>query len=224
MAADVTTIVRMMEAHREDDDGKRRGIVTRDLLGDAAVAAAVGSSTELDLDLQVPSGWERRLDLKSGKTFLHRLYSDLPSRELHDLNLPPPSSSSSASLPEHSTLLDLKLAGGGISNEYQSVCTLEKVKSALERAHRRQIDWETGCASGSPSSSTTSSSMKRVGVAEEDDGGSDSTGGLLAAACPSCLLYVLISKASPRCPRCDSHVPVPVPFLPKRPRFDLNSS
>ncbi|XP_020587541.1 uncharacterized protein LOC110029543 [Phalaenopsis equestris] len=219
MAADVTSIVRIMEVGREDADGKRRGLLTRDLLGGGAVA--VGPSTELDLDLQVPSGWERRLDLKSGKTYLHKINSDLLSRKLHDLNLPPPSSSPT-SLPEDSALLDLRLAGGAISGEYQSVCTLEKVKSALERAHRRQVEGESACPSGSPSSSTTSLSAKRLGLAEEDDGGSDFTGGMMAAACPSCLLYVLISKANPRCPRCDSHVPVP--FLPKKPRFDLNSS
>ncbi|KAK8956733.1 hypothetical protein KSP39_PZI000353 [Platanthera zijinensis] len=224
MAADVTTLVRIMEAYKEELKVKRRGLFTRDLLdgGDGAASAGIRFSMELDLDFQVPAGWERRLDLMSGTMYLHRLDSDLPPDELCDLNLPPPA----ASLPEDSALLDLKLSGGGISGAYQSVCTLDKVKSALKRAVGKDQPSATeegnSCASASPPSSTSSSSVKRWGLAERVVGGFDANGGMMAAACPRCLLYVLISKGKPRCPRCDSHVPDPL--ILKKPRIDLNSS
>ncbi|PKU76252.1 uncharacterized protein LOC110098004 [Dendrobium catenatum] len=221
MATEVTSLLRIME----EAESKQRDLFTRDLLGGGGGGAGVAAEeSAVDLDLQVPSGWERHLDLMSGKTYLHKMDSDCSLHGFHDLNLPPPSSSSIA-LPENSALLDLKLAGsdfggGGRSRgDFQSVCTLEKVKSALERAGRAEA---ASSASVSPSSSTTSTSMKRRSVAEEDDGRSDSTGGMMAAACPSCLLYVLVSKAIPRCPRCDSHVPLA--FIPKKHKFDLNSS
>ncbi|KAH0459596.1 hypothetical protein IEQ34_012410 [Dendrobium chrysotoxum] len=219
MATEVTSLLRIME----EAESKQRDLFTRDLLGGGGGGVAAEESA-VDLDLQVPSGWERHLDLMSGKTYLHKMDSDCSLHGFHDLNLPPPSSSSVA-LPENSAFLDLKLAGsdfggGGRSRgDFQSVCTLEKVKSALERAGRAEA---ASSASASPSSSTTSTSMKRRSVAEEDDGRSDSTGGMMAAACPSCLLYVLVSKANPRCPRCDSHVPLA--FIPKKHKFDLNSS
>ncbi|PKA61950.1 hypothetical protein AXF42_Ash019156 [Apostasia shenzhenica] len=246
MAVDVSSLIRIMEAYREEAEGKRRDLFTRDLLGTGGgggggspeSSAAIGYSKELDLDLHVPSGWERRLDLMTGKTYLQRIDSDQVTNGIQDLNLPPPASSGCAApLPENSTLLDLKLAGASSvtgpcsfssRGEYQSVCTLEKVKSALQRAGRvpggeQRVFAESASASASPSSSTTSSSMKRrAAVAVEDDDGSDSTGGMMAAACPSCLLYVLISKSSPRCPRCDLHVPIP--FASKKPKFDLNIS
>ncbi|KAG0450940.1 hypothetical protein HPP92_026634 [Vanilla planifolia] len=62
MAADVTSLVRMMETYKEEADGNRRGLFTRDLLGEGD-DDPTRSSKELDLDLQVPSGWERCLDL-----------------------------------------------------------------------------------------------------------------------------------------------------------------
>ncbi|KAG0475501.1 hypothetical protein HPP92_015187 [Vanilla planifolia] len=161
--------------------------------------------------------------MQSGETYLHRVDPNPTRRGLQDLNLPP-------SLPEDSALLDLKLSGGGGSRgEYQSVCTLEKVRSALERAGRvsvdqlrRQVDTTSVSPSASPSSSMNSSSAKRKVETEDDDGGSNSNGGMMAAACPSCLLYVLISKKNPRCPRCDTRVPFP--FIPKKTKIDLNSS
>jgi len=63
MAADVSSLVRIMSEYKKDaaaagDDRTRRDLVTRDFLG-----CAVIGSKELDLDLEVPFGWERRLDL-----------------------------------------------------------------------------------------------------------------------------------------------------------------
>uniref|UniRef100_A0A0D3G0D9 GIR1-like zinc ribbon domain-containing protein n=1 Tax=Oryza barthii TaxID=65489 RepID=A0A0D3G0D9_9ORYZ len=56
-----------------------------------------------------------------------------------------------------------------------------------------------------------------------------------AAACPSCLTYVLIAEADPRCPRCAGNVP-PLAGKPreasagagdgsgKKPKIDLNAA
>lgn len=54
MAADVSSF-----AQREEGEGKRE-LVTRDLLGGGEVSL---KSAEVDLELRVPDGWERRLDL-----------------------------------------------------------------------------------------------------------------------------------------------------------------
>ncbi|XP_010941601.1 uncharacterized protein [Elaeis guineensis] len=226
MAADVGFLARMLSGYKEEGEGKS-DLVTRDLLGGGAV---LRSPAEVDLDLQVPAGWERRLDLLSGKTYLQKRESNPSPHNLQDLNLPPPPSSATAGvLPENSTALDLKLVAPVPSAAaYQSVCTLEKVKSALERESRIRIPHHRprSDASPSPSSSTTSSSIKRRAAADQDEegvtDGSDSSGGMIAAACPGCLLYVLIAKVDPRCPRCDSHVPIPT--LKKKLRIDLNSS
>jgi hypothetical protein len=49
-----------------------------------------------------------------------------------------------------------------------------------------------------------------------------------AAACPSCLTYVLIAEADPRCPRCAAKVPPlggkPAAGSGKKPRIDLNAA
>ncbi|CAL9201832.1 unnamed protein product [Musa hybrid cultivar] len=127
----------------------------------------------------------------------------------------------------------------------QSVCTIEQVKLALERAQRESRGRVTAQRRGqeapgspgysSPSSSSSSSvttvSTKRQaedgheGGEEGSEDGEDSGGGgasLVAAGCPSCLSYVLISKANPRCPRCESQVPLPTAPQKKKPRIDLN--
>lgn len=54
MAADVSFL-----AQREEEEGKRE-LVTRDLLGGGEASRG---SAEVDLELTVPDGWERRLDL-----------------------------------------------------------------------------------------------------------------------------------------------------------------
>ncbi|XP_010907048.2 uncharacterized protein [Elaeis guineensis] len=245
MAADVSSLARMLSRYKEEGEGKR-DLVTRDLLGGGAV---LGSAGDVDLERQVPAGWELRLDLLPGKAYLPKRESNPSSRHVQDLNLPPPvagaaTAATGVGLPEDSTALDLKLAAvpppstaaaasasSSSSFDYLSVCTLEKVKFALERAEResrirlpRRARFD-----GSPSpssSSTTSSSFKRRAAADQDEDGatdvSNASGGLIAAGCPGCLLYVLIAKVDPRCPRCDSHVPLPA--LKKKPKIDLNSA
>ena len=63
MAAEVSSLVRVLTSYNKAAAGNDSGteklttLITRDLLSG-------GESQELDLDLHVPSGWEKRLDLK----------------------------------------------------------------------------------------------------------------------------------------------------------------
>lgn len=66
MAADVSYLVRAMNGYKEEQQqqgsgkSKSTALITRDLLGGCSTI----DSKELDLDLQVPCGYEKRLDLK----------------------------------------------------------------------------------------------------------------------------------------------------------------
>ncbi|KAK1305033.1 hypothetical protein QJS10_CPB11g01553 [Acorus calamus] len=189
----------------------KRFLVTRDLLGESAR----GSHEDLDLDLQVPLGWEKRLDLKSGKVFLQRtVVSSSPQTpkkrpSLQDLNFPP--NPTAQILPDASSSLDLKLSPS--ASDYQSVHTLEKVKSALERAKNRPSPRATSATTTNASSpsvsalTTTSETSIRGGHDEEERPGPSDL--MFAAGCPGCLMYVLISRRNPKCPRCESVVPNP---------------
>ena len=80
MAADVSSLVRVLNGYNKEDQHRTVGndsnsekstaLITRDLLGDgsnsfsSSTSKLVVDSQELDLDLQVPNGWEKRLDLK----------------------------------------------------------------------------------------------------------------------------------------------------------------
>ncbi|CAD6206089.1 unnamed protein product [Miscanthus lutarioriparius] len=141
-------------------------------------------------------------------------------------------------------------SAGGATTTYHSVCTIEKVKTALERFergkqqqsphphHGHHQQQHSGAGASPSSSSVTTSSVKRRGGDSSGGGGVEQGdgcdspsggvgGGMVAAACPRCFLYVLISRSDPRCPRCESHVPAPPPPSPapvvsKKPRIDLN--
>ncbi|KAG9141051.1 hypothetical protein Leryth_012640 [Lithospermum erythrorhizon] len=199
-------------------------LVTRDLLG---------GSKELDLHLHVPSGWEKLLDINSGEVYLQKCNapssSSSPSErkqaglkqkdnqiasKLQDLNYPPDVEQSSKILDD--ATLDLRLVSS--SSNYQSVCTLDKVKFALEKVEKesRKRSVSMTLSKGSPLSSNSSSSIKDGEVNQEDNSPS-----AFATGCPSCLMYVLISKSDPKCPRCNSIVPSPPPIM-KKPRLDLN--
>ncbi|XP_057461170.1 uncharacterized protein LOC130751602 [Actinidia eriantha] len=221
MAADVSSLVRIMKGYKEDqqgvnENGKSTALITRDLLGGSCTL----DSKELDLDLQVPSGWEKRLDLKSGKVYLqrcnspnsssssdHKPHSNGTVANFQDLNFPP-SLKQPLNLFEDPSL-DLNLVPS--PSTYQSVCTLDKVKSALERAEKETIKKRSISMSNSSSPPSNSSSSIKM-----DYDSSPS----FAAGCPRCLLYVLIPKNDPKCPRC--HIIVPSPIAMKKPRFDLN--
>ncbi|XP_009787800.1 uncharacterized protein LOC107791519 [Nicotiana tabacum] len=239
MAAEVSSLVRIMNSagggglneslSSSSSVNKSTVLITRDLLGGCRSL----DSKELDLDLQVPSGWEKRLDLKSGKVYLQRCNSSNSSSttmeqkqqnhqtvgKLQDLNFPPASKQPLNLFDEPN--LDLKLLPSSStspsSSSYHSVCTLEKVKSALERAEKQTTRKRS--ISVSMSSSPTSNSSSSIVDTEIDQ---DNLCPSLAAGCPSCLLYVLISKNDPKCPRC--HTVVPLPVAMKKPRIDLNIS
>ncbi|XP_078428738.1 uncharacterized protein LOC144700985 [Wolffia australiana] len=155
-------------------------------------------------------------DLEKIPEFMRRRGS-----KFQDLNMPPPPP------PSSSSPLDLNLWSlAAPPAEYQSVCTLDKVKSALERLNRSDVSG----GSTSPASSSTTTSSARRRPSDDADGDSTSTttddaapAEMVAAGCPSCLLYVLISLSKPRCPRCDSAVPVPLPPPQKKRKIDLNA-
>ncbi|XP_031256288.1 uncharacterized protein LOC116114268 [Pistacia vera] len=258
MAADVSSLVRVLNRYKDDrtagNDSKSTtsSLITQDLLGGGAASdqSIKNEFPELDLDLQVPSGWEKRLDLKSGKVYLQKCNSpNAPSSsdykheqsnetvpKLQDLNFPPsPSSKPLLNLFDESSL-ELKLVSSSSqssppTNVCQSVCTLDKVKSALERAkkepHKKRLSsmWNSPLPL-SPSYSSSSSSIrdskdKEEDIIEENKFLSCSISSPVAAGCPGCLCYVLIMKNNPKCPRCNSIVPLPAM---KKPRIDLNIS
>ncbi|PSR95507.1 Ribosomal RNA processing protein [Actinidia chinensis var. chinensis] len=205
------------ESRGGDGGGKSTVLITRDLLGGCYTL----DSKELDLDLQVPIGWEKRLDLKSGKVYLQRCNSPTVASlsldhkqqpngvvsKLQDLNFPASLQQPQLTLFDESNL-DLKLDSS--PSTYQSVCTLDKVKSALERAEKEMIKKR------SISMSKSSSLPSRETVMDYQEKSTSS----FAAGCPSCLLYVLISTNNPRCPRCNTIVHSSIAM--KKPRIDLN--
>ncbi|KAH0707349.1 hypothetical protein KY290_011905 [Solanum tuberosum] len=218
MAAEVSSLVRIMNAATAASlNDSSPNLITMDLLGGCRSL----DSKELDLDLQVPSGWEKRLDLKSGKVYLQRCNSTSKTLEqkqqtvgkLQDLNFPPTSKQPLNLFDEPNLDLKLLLPSSPSSSSYHSVCTLEKVKSALERAEKETTRKRSISVS---MSSNSSSSVKDTEINQEHISSS------FAAGCPSCLLYVLISKNDPKCPRC--HTIVPLPVAMKKPRIDLNIS
>ncbi|KAE9621538.1 hypothetical protein Lal_00033001 [Lupinus albus] len=210
----------------ESHGHKPTALITRDLLG--------GSSIELDLDSQVPNGWEKRLDLQTGKVHIQKCKTlDSPPMFEKTLNMKPQVPKlehlnfpfSTSKIPMNlfdETSLDLNLFTPSLpSNNYQSVCTLDKVKSALERAEkeprRKRVSFFKSSMSAitSPSYSSSSSSVK------ETQQESDLSSSPMVVGCPGCLSYVLIMKNNPKCPRCNNVVPL---TSIKKPRIDLNIS
>ncbi|KAJ1272806.1 hypothetical protein BS78_06G230000 [Paspalum vaginatum] len=200
MAADVSSVARLLRG----EAGKKGGpeIVTMDLLGGGGAAP---EDEVVDLEVTVPAGWERRLDLLSGKTFLTPRHPS--AQDSHqDLNLPPPAAAPTTSA---------------------AVCTLDMVRSALERAAagRTPASPATSSTSCASTSSSSSSAGKRCRPSPPP-----ALPLMRAAACPSCLTYVLIADEDPRCPRCSARVP-PLAGKPaaadgsgKKPRIDLNAA
>ncbi|GMI85130.1 hypothetical protein like AT1G79160 [Hibiscus trionum] len=254
MAADVSTSHRVLSGYKDDQTvgnesvgAKSTALITRDLLGvggggSALIGTKNDQSQELDLDLHVPNGWEKRLDLKSGKVYLQRCNSTNSSSssdgikhktnqtvtKLQDLNFPASPSPSSKPLLNlfDETSLELKLvcSASSSSSNYQSVCTLDKVKFALERFEKEPMKKRTSPSSlwRSPLSPTYSSSSSSIKDSREGELGEEKLASPVAAGCPGCLSYVLIMKHNPKCPRCNTIVPI-TPAA-KKPRIDLNIS
>ncbi|CAK7355456.1 unnamed protein product [Dovyalis caffra] len=242
MAAELSSLVRLLSGYKDDRNvGREPGgvkstaLITRDLLGGGGGGSVEHESQELDLDLQVPCGWEKRLDLKSGKVYLQRCNSsNSPSSssdyrsqtnqtvaKLQDLNFPPSPSKITLNLFDEGNL-ELKLLPSPSSSNYPSVCTLDRVKSALERAEKepgRKRSSSLWKSSISPAYSSSSSSIREI--QEEENEEKVVAASPVATGCPGCLSYVLIMKQNPKCPRCNSFVPMP---MVKKPRIDLNIS
>ncbi|XP_010497920.1 PREDICTED: uncharacterized protein LOC104775662 [Camelina sativa] len=240
MTADVSSLVRILSRYKDDRTAAKDSIgtrstvtlMTRDLLGGSSCGGrgegGEDKSLELDLDLHVPNGWEKRLDLKSGKVYLQQCNRTSSSSSTHqtvprfqDLNFPPTPGKSTAkpllSLFDENNddaSLELKLVPSSLSpppppppppslSYLSSVCTLDKVKSALERVENN---------------------VKKRQSPEEDsvcDQNASDAASQVAAGCPECLSYVLVAKNNPKCPRCHSFVPLPAM---KKPKIDLNIS
>ncbi|GKV09637.1 hypothetical protein SLEP1_g21108 [Rubroshorea leprosula] len=206
MAADVSSWARMLERRREDAAASSAGnsdiLITRDLLG----TLSNSKNREIhfdDLKLQnspnspLPSSLISKN--KKEEESSSSACSSFSDSKLQDLNYPP----RNFFLDEKS--LDLKLQSSlssTNSTNYQSVCTLDKVKFALERAEKETSKKRPPWLPVSPPSSYSSPSK------------------MFATACPGCLLYVMTSSANPRCPRCNSFVQAAA----KKPRIDLNAA
>ncbi|XP_078178131.1 uncharacterized protein LOC144572421 [Carex rostrata] len=225
MATEVGLMARLISGYgKEAEVNGEKDPITRDLLGGCPVMDA----KDLDLGLGIGSGSARDkgLDILPGKMYL-RSNSSTNNKHLQDLNLPP--TSISLHVPESFP----KTYPAAPHTNYQSVCTIEKVKSALERMGRESQSKSLAHSDSSPSPSsssiTSNSPMKRQIDLVDGCDSSVPVGGvsMMAAACPKCLLYVLISKENPRCPQCNSHVPPAVlgnNNNNKKPRNSLNST
>ncbi|KAG6519855.1 uncharacterized protein LOC122053489 isoform X2 [Zingiber officinale] len=185
----------------------KRDLITLDLLG--GVSPAAGAQDVADVSLKAPSFGCHH----------HPLLRPL------DLNQMP------EDVVRRKQAAGLFAGGGG-----QSVCTIERVRMALERAGRESqgerrlsaaaeaessvVSPSGGSASSTSSSSITTASAKRRTAGVEDAGGPF----LVVAGCSGCLSYVLIEKDSLRCPRCESQTVAATTVMTppaKRPRVDL---
>ncbi|XVF74190.1 hypothetical protein PTKIN_Ptkin13bG0090500 [Pterospermum kingtungense] len=209
MAAEVSSssLVRVLSGHIEEQPQIHAGnsdiLITKDLLGSLSEAS---TTTTKDIDLEFKAGKvETQRCSSSPNSPLSASASsyspDAKNSRLQDLNSPP-----LINFFEDMSSLDLKLQSSTPSR-YQSVCTLDKVKYALERAEKGTMKKR----SSSPPNLLPATSSS-----------SSSTPGMFAAACPGCLLYVIASNTNPRCPRCNSFVPSTLAV--KKPRIDLNAS
>ncbi|KAF6173154.1 hypothetical protein GIB67_028452 [Kingdonia uniflora] len=241
----------------------KKSFITMDLLGECCskveskeldLKVPVGWVNYLDINFANPVFVYFVKQAQSGEMYLKRCGSSSPMSssstssdsqqqqlkqnhqrvilELQDLNYPPLTTISAASrLEEKNNLLELKKP----ISSYGYPCTLDNVKSALERVEKEST--LTKKRSKSPplsiggSSTSSSTFVKEEGeekrtlalsLSSSWSPSSTPQSMMLATGCPKCLLYVLISSSNPKCPRCHSIVPSPVAF--KKPRIDLNIS
>ncbi|KAK7405382.1 hypothetical protein VNO78_06639 [Psophocarpus tetragonolobus] len=198
-------------------------MVTCNLFGGSS---SNNETMELDLDLQVPSGWEKCLDLKSGKLYIqrnnslgspsvmdHKFQMNREDEKLEDLNFSPFPSRVSLNSFNEINMVSSSLP----SSNYQSVCTLDKVRLALERAEKDPVRKRELSLK---SSSVSYSSSIRGSTKEEENEEKNSSP--IVAGCSNCLSYVVVMKHNPKCPKCNHGVSVPLAKKPKN--IDLNIS
>ncbi|XP_039002407.1 uncharacterized protein LOC120128858 [Hibiscus syriacus] len=244
MVADVSSSHRVLSGFKDDltlgnesVGAKSTALITRDLLG----AGVFVDFIRLNVVINVRVIYYFVNWLQSGKVYLQRCNSTNSSSsssdgtkhqtnqtmaKLQDLNFPAtplPSSKPLLNLFDESSL-ELKLVSSPSSSNYQSVCTLDKVKFALERFEKEPVKKRTSMSSlwKSPLSPSYSSSSSSIKYSLEGDLGEEKLVSPVAAGCPACLSYVLIMKHNPKCPRCNTLVPI-MPAA-KKPRIDLNIS
>eukprot|EP01018_Ginkgo_biloba_P030120 Gb_39459 [translate_table: standard] len=99
-----------------------------------------------------------------------------------------------------------------VRGQWQSACTVERVKMALKRAHKQTLNnlskqQHQRSPDRAPSSSSAHEEQakkliwKKEGEKRKELG---SASPLFAAGCSRCLLYLLLPNANSRCPRCHS--------------------
>ncbi|XP_024358073.1 uncharacterized protein [Physcomitrium patens] len=143
--------------------------------------------------------------------------------------------------------LDLNLSTGAsaespIRRQEQAVCTMEMIQNALKRVEEKPsrprlkqslsstfsslISPRSEPSGASPSTSSSSASSKstlRVDEAEsvtfEPNAIGSSAYSLVMGACTRCLMYVMLNRGDPRCPRCNSQVPVDFSAAPPSKRL-----
>ncbi|KAJ8763746.1 hypothetical protein K2173_003528 [Erythroxylum novogranatense] len=201
MAADVKSMV---------NSGNSEILVTRDLLGELSKVLVHKDLQEPSPDVKSKECWSSSLaSINNTKRHDHHVMlrtSQLQNRKLSYFN---------------AKFLELKLQvpSTNTSNHLQSVCTLDKVKSALQRADKHSYLKKRSSSSPPPPSSDY---KQEEGEGEEGSEG-DGNKSMFAAGCPVCLMYVMALKNNPKCPRCNAIIPSPL-LLAKKPRFDLNAS
>ncbi|KAJ8751567.1 hypothetical protein K2173_016811 [Erythroxylum novogranatense] len=165
------------------NNGNSEILVTNDLLGEL-------SKFVVHNDLQaIPLP---HLKLKKHNTYNHHVI--MRTSQLQKIDLSYLDNVSAHSFLEEISL-DLKLQGPSTYSlsHLQSVCTLDKVKSALKKQY------------------------EQAQVSEMDDRRT-----MFAAGCPGFCMYVFALKNNPKCPRCSTTIPSPS-LLAKKPRLDLNA-
>ncbi|XP_002973096.2 uncharacterized protein LOC9641363 [Selaginella moellendorffii] len=243
---DQNKLLQFMIGQPIESSNDQTSTTTLDLLGGSSSSSTKTPVTEtldlkLDMEMSAPSGWEKRLDLKLGKFYYVNLSTgkstynhpfaiatscwDLQS-ELDRMMSSSPSPSPSSSF----DLVDLKLnlaVGSTSANSGSSfresmpslgISTIEAVQEALKRSIK------------SPTSSATSSSeiqlddrSRRGGGVVAEESTSVPSPRVVLTGCKRCLMYVMLTRSDPRCPKCGSSVINPLQDLPsKKPRLELD--
>ncbi|KDP34896.1 hypothetical protein JCGZ_09184 [Jatropha curcas] len=192
MAADVSSIVK---------SGNSEILITRDLLG--GLSKVGSSSKDLDLDLKTGALYTQRYTWNSPNSPSSSFKKKSHKQKEPNAATPP------LKFLEESSCLELKLLPSSSQSYCESVCTLDKVKSALRRAEKEETVKKRFSFSPPPSQ-----------IDEQEGSSSSNANGMFAAGCPGCLMYIMTLKTNPKCPNCNSAVPL----LPlKKPRIDLNA-
>ncbi|WCJ24431.1 hypothetical protein M5689_006391 [Euphorbia peplus] len=120
-------------------------------------------------------------------------------------------SNSNTEMKEEEEEMELKLNNNNTnydnSNNFisscQSVCTLEKVKSALQTQRSQNY-------------TNIKKRHRFINESDEEEEEEEEESVMFAAACPGCFMYVMTFTKSPLCPRCNSTVLPSFSYLSKK--------